>query len=419
MVIIIGAGAAGLMAAVTAAENGEAVRLLDKNGFAGKKLNITGKGRCNITNNCSRDEFFKNIPSGGRFLYSAFEQLPPQETMAFFERLGLELKVERGRRVFPVSDNARDVTNTFIRQLDELGIRVERANVTKLLLDGDTVRGVYASKPIESDRVIVATGGLSYPLTGSTGDGYGLAMSAGHSVTPVSPSLVPLISDDDCSALQGLSLKNIVLSVFDDNKRVFSEQGELLFTHTGISGPLVLSASAHMDNSHHTAIIDLKPALSHQTLDARILRDFGAAPNKTIANALDKLLPRLMLPAVLKTAGINGATRVNSVTRIQREQLVYTLKNYKISIKGLGSIDEAVITRGGVSLKEIDPKTMRSKLINGLYFAGEVLDLDAYTGGYNLQIAWMTGRAAGAGQLPCRAKRGQAPEPPERMCCND
>lgn len=396
MVIIIGAGAAGLMAAVFAAENGEAVRLLDKNGFAGKKVNITGKGRCNITNDCTRDEFLENVPHGGRFLYSVFERFPPQEVMAFFERLGLPLKTERGRRVFPASDNARDVTNALTRRLDELGVTVERARVTKLLIDGGEVRGVYTSAPLYSDRVIVATGGLSYPLTGSTGDGYAFASSTGHAVTPASPSLVPLISVESCEPLMGLSLKNIVLSVFDGEKRVYSEQGELLFTHTGISGPLTLSASAHMTDKPHTAFIDLKPALSPQTLNARILRDFDTAPNKTIANALDKLLPRLMLPAVLKAAEIDGAERVNSVTRAQREKLVDTLKVYRINLKGLGSIDEAVVTRGGVSLKQIDPKTMQSKLVKGLYFAGEVLDLDAYTGGYNLQIAWMTGAAAGS-----------------------
>jgi hypothetical protein len=394
MVIIIGAGAAGLMAAITAAESGETVRLFDKNGFAGKKLNITGKGRCNITNDCSRDEFIENVPNGGRFLYSAFEQFPPQEVMAFFEKLGLELKVERGRRVFPVSDNARDVTNALTHRLDKLGVHVEKARVKELLIRGT---GVYTTKPIEADRVIIATGGLSYPLTGSTGDGYTLAKSAGHTVTPLSPSLVPLLSDDNCSALQGLSLKNIVLSVFDGDKRIFTEQGELLFTHNGISGPLVLSASAHMRDKPHTAFIDLKPALNSQTLDARILRDFSAALNKNVANALDKLLPRAMLPVILNAAEIDGTTRANSVTREQRVKLVHTLKNYEVRIVGLGSIDEAVVTRGGVSLKEVDPKTMRSKLVDGLYFAGEVLDIDAYTGGYNLQIAWMTGRAAGAG----------------------
>ncbi|MCL2081489.1 MAG: NAD(P)/FAD-dependent oxidoreductase [Oscillospiraceae bacterium] len=397
MVIIIGAGAAGLMAAISAAENGETVRLLDKNGFPGKKLNITGKGRCNITNDCSRDEFLENVPRGGRFLYSAFERFGPRDAMEFFGRLGLPLKTERGRRVFPASDSARDVTDALSRRLDALGVRVERARVTRLLLDGGAVRGVCAPEPIEAGRVIIATGGLSYPLTGSTGDGYALAGSAGHSITPLSPSLVPLISEDDCSALAGLSLKNVTLSVFDGGRRVFSEQGELLFTHGGISGPLVLSASAHMLDGPHTAVIDLKPALSAQTLDARLLRDFGAAPNKTVSNALDKLLPRLMLPAVLKAAGIDGAERVNSVTRQQRVRLTDALKNYKLGIKGPGGFDEAVITRGGVSLREVDPKTMRSKLADNLYFAGEVLDLDAYTGGYNLQIAWMTGYIAGKG----------------------
>ena len=384
MVTVIGAGAAGLMAAVTAAENGESVRLLDRNGFAGKKLNITGKGRCNLTNDCDRDEFIENVPRGGRFLYSAFERFPPRDVMGFFERLGLPLKVERGRRVFPVSDNARDVTNALVRRLETLGVRVERTRVTDI-------------KPLlKTGRVIIATGGLSYPLTGSTGDGYTLAASVGHTVTPTSASLVPLLARD-CAPLAGLSLKNIVLSVFDGEKRVFSEQGELLFTHEGISGPLTLSASAHMSDTPHTAYIDLKPALDKQTLDTRILRDFDTARNKTVSNALDKLLPRLMLPAVLNAAEIDGSTRVNSVTRNQRERLVDTLKAYRVDIKGFGSIEEAVITRGGVSLKEINPKTMQSKLIENLYFAGEVLDADAYTGGYNLQIAWMTGRVAGLG----------------------
>lgn len=385
-----------MTAAIIAARNGREVRLFDTNGFAGKKLNITGKGRCNITNDCPLDVFLENIPRNARFLYSAFNAFTPRDVMDFFAELGLEVKTERGRRVFPVSDNARDVTSALTRCLDSLGVKVEKARITGLIIKDGAVRGVRAGHDIACGGAIVAAGGLSYPLTGSTGGGYRLAEQAGHTVTSLRPSLVPLSAElKDGEGLQGLTLKNVEFSVFDGGKRIYSERGEMLFTHNGVSGPIILSASAHMDDREYRAEIDLKPALDVQTLDARILRDFAASPNKTLENVMPALLPRAMIPAVLSAAGVSGETRVNSVTRGQRDGIVRALKGLELRVTGLGSIDEAVVTRGGVSVKEVDPKTMGSKLVKGLYFAGEVLDVDGYTGGFNLQIAWMTGKAAG------------------------
>ncbi len=399
-VIIVGAGAAGLMAAGTAAQQGASVRLLDTNGFAGKKLNITGKGRCNITNDCIRDQFMDSIPQNGRFLFSAFDAMSPQMLMSLLEELGVPLKVERGRRVFPVSDRARDITDALVRWCQGMGVRVEKQHVTALVLQDGAVQGVKTvdGKTLSCDRVVLATGGLSYPLTGSTGVGYQLAAMAGHTITPTAPSLVPLlIADTCCQEMQGLSLKNVTLTVVGPaRKTVFSELGEMLFTHEGVSGPLVLSASAHMRQSGaYQLLIDLKPGLDEAQLETRILRDFAVAQNKNIDNVLGALLPRVMIPIVLSRIQVSPETKVNAVTRKQREDLRKTVKCFPLPVAGFAPIEQAVVTAGGVAIKQVDPKTMQSKLVKGLYFAGELLDVDGYTGGYNLQIAWSTGYLAG------------------------
>ena len=386
------------MAAIFAAMSGEKVRLFDPNGRVGQKLRITGKGRCNLTNDCSRDEFMDNMTANGRFLYSAFGVLPPREVMRLFEEWGVPLKTERGRRVFPASDDARDVAAALESRLSELGVRVEKRRVTGLRIENKKLVGAdIDGQAVSADRVIVATGGLSYPATGS-GGGYALARQAGHTVTPLLPSLCPLLSDDPCCPqMQGLSLKNVMFSLYGNGKRLFAEQGEMLFTREGLSGPLVLSASAHMRGpGPYRAAIDLKPALTTEQLDARLLRGLAASPNKDMVNLAAELFPRLMIPVMLERAGIPERVKANAVTRAQRAELLRHIKNFEVDITGFAPIEQAVVTNGGVSVKEIDPKTMRSKLIGGLYFAGEVLDLDAYTGGYNLQIAWCTGACAGA-----------------------
>ena len=399
--IVLGGGPAGMMAAICAARRGVDVTLLEPNERLGKKLNITGKGRCNVTNDAGRDELIAHVTRNGKFLYSAFSRWDGRDTMRFFEALGVPLKVERGKRVFPVSDRSFDISGALERELRRLQVRLIRDRALRLWIEGGAVRGVEGEKDrYSAGAVIIATGGVSYPATGSTGDGYRLAAEAGHTLIPTRPSLVPLESDDPCCGeMQGLALKNVVLSVKNQkNKTVFSEQGELLFTHFGVSGPLVLSASAHMREFEKTAYrlsIDLKSGLDEQKLDARLLRDFSERANQSLSNVLGGLLPASMVPVMLRKAELDGTIKANSVTREQRRRLLQWLKHFELSITGTRPVAEAIVTSGGVKTGEIDPSTMASKLVHGLYFAGEVIDVDAYTGGFNLQIAWATGKAAG------------------------
>ena len=389
------------MCALTAAQRGLNVVLLEPNKMLGKKLRITGKGRCNVTNNCDIKTILANIPGDGRFLYSALNRLGPQDAMALFEALGVPLKTERGSRVFPVSDRSHDIANALERAYAHAGGRVVHAAATDILTQDGAVSAVVTTEgTIDCDAAVICTGGLSYPLTGSTGDGYRLAQRLGHTVTPTRASLVPLESDDPwCAEMQGFSLRNVTLTVYDEqNKVIYSDLGEMLFTHFGVSGPLVLSASAHMrDFSQHKyrLSIDLKPALDEKKLDARILRDFQKYANRDFKNALYDLAGHAMIPVLVRLSGIPEDTKVNAITREQRHRLVELFKHFPVSVTGTRPIDEAIITSGGVSLKEVNPRTMGSKLVPGLYFAGEVLDLDAYTGGFNLQIAWSTGYVAG------------------------
>ena len=389
------------MCALTAAQRGLNVVLLEPNKMLGKKLRITGKGRCNVTNNCDIKTILANIPGDGRFLYSALNRLGPQDTMALFEALGVPLKTERGSRVFPVSDRSHDIANALERAYAHAGGRVVHAAATDILTQDGAVSAVVTTEgTIDCDAAVICTGGLSYPLTGATGDGYRLAQRLGHTVTPTRASLVPLESDDPwCAEMQGFSLRNVTLTVYDEqNKVIYSDLGEMLFTHFGVSGPLVLSASAHMrDFSQHKyrLSIDLKPALDEKKLDARILRDFQKYANRDFKNALYDLAGHAMIPVLVRLSGIPEDTKVNAITREQRHRLVELFKHFPVSVTGTRPIDEAIITSGGVSLKEVNPRTMGSKLVPGLYFAGEVLDLDAYTGGFNLQIAWSTGYVAG------------------------
>lgn len=400
-VIIIGGGAAGMMAAITAAEVGRHVLVIEHNKRCGRKLLITGKGRCNVTNNCDNRTLMNNIPKNSRFLYSAFSQFSTQDTMDFFERLGVPLKTERGNRVFPVSDKAMDIVDTMVGRMKKLGVRVQNEKAQSLIIENGEVRGVKTDiGEYRADKVIIATGGKSYPATGSDGSGYALARQAGHTVTPLSPSLIPIVTEESYAAeMMGLSLKNVTLSVFDrqSGKEIFKEMGEMLFTHFGVSGPLVLSASSHIreiEPHRYELRIDLKPALDEQTLDKRLQREFAENSNKQLSNVMRKLLPEKMVDTMVKLSGINPETKVNEITREQRQELVKLLKCLKLTAKGFRPIDEAIITSGGVDVKEINPKTMESKLVNGLYFAGEIIDCDAYTGGFNLQIAFSTGFVA-------------------------
>ncbi|MCD8145624.1 MAG: NAD(P)/FAD-dependent oxidoreductase [Oscillospiraceae bacterium] len=403
-VVVIGAGPAGMMAAITAAEQGAAVTLVERNQKVGRKLYITGKGRCNVTNHCPWEEVLQNVPRNGRFLYSALSAWPPAQTEAFFEGLGVSLKVERGNRVFPVSDRAADIVDALYFRLKRLNVKLITGTVEQILWPEGRVTGVRLAggRVLPTQAVVVATGGVSYPLTGSTGDGYRFAQEAGHTVVPPRPSLIPLVEDGDtCARMQGLALKNVELNIRNGKKKVvYSEFGELLFTHFGLSGPVILSASAHLkdfDKNRFTVIIDLKPALDEAKLDARILREFGENPNRDFRNVLGHLVPNLMVPVMVERSGIPGDTKVNSVTKGQRRRLVEQLKGFSIPIAGPRPVEEAIVTSGGVKVSEVDPATMSSKKMPGLYFAGEVLDVDAYTGGFNLQIAWATGRAAGNG----------------------
>ena len=399
-VVVIGGGAAGLMAALSARQAGASVTLLEPNEKLGRKLYITGKGRCNLTNNTTPEGVLNNVPRNGRFLYSAVTKFPPGAVMEYFEKLGVPLKTERGGRVFPCSDKAADVIDALFFALKKEKVTIRRARAMGLEMTDGRVTGVKLEDGVlPAGAVILATGGVSYPGTGSTGDGYRFAREAGHKIVEPRASLVPLVEDGDtCARMQGLSLKNVTLTVKNQKKKVvFQEQGEMLFTHFGLSGPLVLSASAHGDWSkdRYTAIIDLKPALDEAKLEARILRDVSEAPNKAFHNFLEGLAPRLMIPVLCEKADIPPDMPVNTMTKGQRRRLMETMKHFTIPIAGTRPVKEAIITAGGVKTGEIDPGTMMSKKTRGLFLAGEVIDVDAYTGGFNLQIAWCTGRAAG------------------------
>ncbi|MCQ2514074.1 MAG: NAD(P)/FAD-dependent oxidoreductase [Ruminococcus sp.] len=400
-VLVIGGGAAGMMAAGIAAQYGANVTLIEKNQRVGRKVLITGKGRCNVCNNCDVQTFIQNVPVNGKFLYSAINNFTPQDTIDFFENLGLQLKTERGNRVFPVSDRAMDVVDTMHDFVLDNGSDLINDTAKSLILENGGIIGVECvNNTYYADSVIICCGGKSYPLTGSTGDGYMLAKQAGHTITELKPSLVPLESHNpDCKAMQGLALKNVSLKINDNSgKTVYSDFGEMLFTHFGISGPMVLSASSHirdMSGKKYTAVIDLKPALTIEQLDKRLQNDFAENANKDVSNSFSKLLPRKIIIPVLKRWGIAFDRKCNSITKEERHTLIEILKGFSIELSGFRPIDEAIITSGGVKVSEINPKTMESKLIKGLYFAGEVIDCDAYTGGFNLQIAWSTGRLAG------------------------
>ena len=400
-VVVIGGGAAGMMAAITAARQGAQVTLLEPNERLGKKLNITGKGRCNVTNDCDQETLMANIPGNGRFLYSALNRFTPQDTMAFFEALGVPLKVERGNRVFPVSDRSFDISGALERELRRLKVRILRERAAEVTVENGRVTGVRSDRQHHpADTVVLATGGVSYPGTGSTGDGYAMAAELGHTIVAPRGSLVPLESGDaDCAAMQGLSLRNVEATVLNGkNKPVFREFGEMLFTHFGVSGPLVLSASAHLrrwDKEQYRLSIDLKPALDEQKLDSRILRDIGENPNRDMANILAGLVHRSMVPVLLRRLALPEGEKANSLTKEQRRALVQELKHFTVTLTGPRPVAEAIVTAGGVRVGEVVPGTMASKLVEDLYFAGEVLDVDAYTGGFNLQIAWATGHLAG------------------------
>ena len=402
-VIIVGGGAAGLMAAGTAGRQGHNVTVVERNPRPARKVMITGKGRCNLTNNCPIDEFIQNVPGNGRFLYSAINAFTPQDTMHLIEEMGVPLKTERGNRVFPVSDKAVDVVDGLVKYAKTGGARFVEGRVTELVIADGVCAGVKLEDgtTLPADRVVVATGGCSYPGTGSTGDGYTLARQAGHTIVEPRPSLVALNSPDlFCLDMQGLSLKNCGLQVRDNQtgKMIFSDIGEMLFTHFGVSGPMVLSASTHMrqmSDGRYTLIIDWKPGLSADQLDARILRDFAERNNMDLSNALGKLLPRLLIPVMLELCQVKPMKKCHAVTREERLRLVQGIKAMPVEVSSFRPIAEAIVTAGGVSVKEVNAKTMESKLVPGLCFAGEVLDVDAYTGGFNLQIAFSTGYAAG------------------------
>jgi len=399
-VVVVGGGPAGMMAAAAAAEYGAGVCLLEPNERLGKKLNITGKGRCNVTNCCSIEELLRNIPCNGRFLYSAFSQYDSADIMAFFEAQGVPLKTERGNRVFPVSDRSFDISGALERYLRQLGVSLVRDRAQALLVRGGELRGAEGERgDYLAPRVIVATGGLSYPLTGSTGDGYRLAQSAGHTIVPPRGSLVPLQAKGAlCRQLQGLSLRNVALRVYEDQKKIYDDFGEMLFTHFGVSGPLILSASAHMrrfGQAEYRLEIDLKPALDEQALDRRLVSDFRRHSNSDFINALDELLPKKLIEPFVCLTGLDPRGKVHDLTREQRRRVLALLKALPVEIAGPRPVEEAIVTSGGVSVKEVNPSTMESKLLPGLYFAGEVLDVDGYTGGFNLQIAWSTGHLAG------------------------
>ena len=398
-IAVIGAGAAGLIAAGTAASLGADVLLFETNPKVGRKIYITGKGRCNVTNNCETSNILANIPVNPRFLYSALGNFNAQDTMNFFESLGVPLKTERGNRVFPISDKASDIVDALFSYVKKQGVKIVFHTVNDVLEHQNGFLIKTDDKQFTVDRVIITTGGASYPATGSTGDGYRFAKNFSHSIVSPRPSLVPLVEKGDtCQKLMGLSLKNVRLTALENNKKIFEDFGEMLFTHFGVSGPLVLSASAHMrhfGSKDYKILIDLKPALDDKTLDKRLLNDFEKYKNSDFINALGELLPRKLIPVIIELAGINPHTKVHSITKAQRASLSKLIKAFPVEISGARPISEAIVTTGGVNVKEINPKTMQSKKKTGLYFAGEVIDVDAYTGGFNLQIAWSTGRLAG------------------------
>lgn len=402
-VIVIGGGAAGMMAACMAAVEGAHVTLLEKNEKTGKKIYITGKGRCNLTNACQREEFLENVITNPKFLYSAFAQLDNQAVMNFFEKAGCRLKTERGDRVFPVSDHSSDVIAALNGELKKNRVQVMlHTEVSELLLEEGSIKGVFLSdgKKLHADAVIIATGGRSYESTGSTGDGYRFAKQAGHTIKDLRPSLVPFVVKEEwCKKLQGLSLKNVAVTLKKEKKKIYEGFGEMLFTHFGVSGPLILSASsfytAKYNGQEALLTIDLKPAMDREQLDKRILRDFEENAGKQFKNALDKLLPAKLIPVMVELSGIDPHKKTNEVTKKERSRLLELFKELKLTVNGCRGYGEAIITGGGVNVKEIDPKTMGSRLVNGLYFAGEVMDVDALTGGFNLQIAWSTGALAG------------------------
>ena len=411
-VVIIGGGPAGMMAGITSAENGNQVIIIEKNKNLGKKLLITGKGRCNITSSLPIDEFIKNIPGNGKFLYSAFKNYTNEDIINFLKSQGLEVKEERGKRIFPVTDKSMDVLECFKKKIKELNIKIKYQTTAKeIVVEKGKVAGVRTEHEIiKADKVILATGGKSYPLTGSTGDGYELSKKLGHTITEIKPSLVPLVCYEKklCQNLQGLSLRNVKIKIEDNlkKKNIYEDFGEMLFTHFGVSGPTILSGSAHLvryknlnqllKDKNIILHIDLKPALTIEKLDERILRDFSEIPNKHFKNSLDRLLPKKLIEPIIELSGINPEKLVNSITRQERCNLIDLIKDFKLNIKDFRPIDEAIITSGGINIKEVNPKTMESKLISGLFFAGEILDVDAYTGGFNLQIAYSTGFTAGS-----------------------
>lgn len=398
-VIVAGGGPAGLFSAYNAAKNGKSVLLLEKNDRCGRKLDITGKGRCNVTNMCSREEFLANVIANPRFLMSALSRFSPEDTVDFFESEGVPTKVERGNRVFPVSDRANDITKALVNACRREGVKILRRNVTGLIVSDGVVKGVRCAKEeFMSGSVIIACGGSSYPKTGSDGSGHRLAESVGHTITAIRPSLVPLTSPDKlCRDCMGLSLKNVGISFYgSSNKPLYYEQGEMMFTHFGVTGPVILSASSYLKNEFpYQMYIDLKPALDEKTLDKRLLRDFSEFQNRELKNAFSALMPSKLIEPFVKLTGIPPETRVNSLTREQRGTILSLLKALPVKINGTRPINEAIVTGGGVDCREINPKTMESKLISGLYFAGEVMDVDAYTGGFNLQIAFSTAFVAG------------------------
>lgn len=404
-VLIIGGGAAGMFAAVTAAEAGAEVHLFEKNDKFGKKLYITGKGRCNLTNACDLEELFTNTCSNSKFLYSAFYGFNNQQVIDFFEENGMKTKVERGNRVFPASDHSSDVIGALVRKMRSVGVKTHLNTEVKLLLirDGRACGLQLADgTAMEGDAVIVATGGLSYPSTGSTGDGYRFAREAGHKVTELSPALVPMnVREEDCKRLQGLSLKNVRVSLYAGKKCLYEDFGEMMFTHFGVTGPLILSASSFVTKKYQgkelELLIDLKPAITAEQLDARLVREFSKEKNKQFKNALGGLFPGKLIPIMLERSQISPEKQVNAIERAERLQFVEKIKNFRLTVTGFRDYNESIITRGGVCVKEVNPATMESKLVPGLFFAGEVLDLDALTGGFNLQIAWSTAYAAGKG----------------------
>lgn len=411
-VIVVGGGPAGIMAAISAAKENNDVILIEKNNSLGKKLLITGKGRCNITSSIEIDEFIKNIPGNGRFLYSAFQNFTNRDIIELIEKNGIKVKEERGNRIFPVTDKAEDVLNCLIKEMKKyknIEIRTGK-KVDSILTENDEVIGIkiQSGEKIYGNKVVLATGGKSYSVTGSDGDGYKMAKALGHTIGKIRGSLVPLTGDQKlCQSMQGLSLRNVKITIKDleKNKKIYDDFGELLFTHFGVSGPTILSSSAHLlrykdidkllRENKIKLYIDLKPALSNEELDLRIRRDFEEFKNKEFKNSLEKLLPKKMIPAILDLSGIDVNKKVNSITKEERQKLVELLKNFEINMDGFRPVEEAIITAGGISIKEINPKTMESKIVRGLYFAGEIIDVDAYTGGFNLQIAYSTGYTAG------------------------